>query len=123
MTDPPAFTVLDALATATPETPIFGMALGMLQGRPKLVMDAFSAEVLGVILAVGAGVLIGMFDVFNTEATPKMISRTSPNLIDLLLFVGMGALFVASFCVVSGNRALVPLKDPRLHEALNYDNP
>ena len=46
-----------------------------------------------------------------------------PNLIDLLLFVGMGALFVASFCVVSGNRALVPLKDPRLHEALNYDNP
>ena len=46
-----------------------------------------------------------------------------PGFVDLLLFVGMGAVFLASFCVVSGNRSLVPLKDPRLHEALNYDNP
>ncbi len=46
-----------------------------------------------------------------------------PGLTELLLLVGMGAIFAASFCLVSGNRSLVPLKDPRLHEALNYDNP
>ena len=46
-----------------------------------------------------------------------------PGLTELLLLAGMGAIFVASFCLVSGNRSLVPLKDPRLHEALNYDNP
>jgi hypothetical protein len=46
-----------------------------------------------------------------------------PGLAHLLLLVGMGAIFAASFCLVAGNRSLVPLKDPRLHEALNYDNP
>ena len=46
-----------------------------------------------------------------------------PGLTEMLLLVGMGAIFVASFCLISGNRSLVPLKDPRLHEALNYDNP
>ncbi len=44
-------------------------------------------------------------------------------LVEILAFVGMAAIFVASFCLVAGNRSLVPLKDPRLHEALNYDNP
>lgn len=46
-----------------------------------------------------------------------------PGLTELLLLAGMGAIFVASFCLFAGNRSLVPLKDPRLHEALNYDNP
>jgi hypothetical protein len=46
-----------------------------------------------------------------------------PGLTEILLLVGMGAIFIASFCLVAGNRSLVPLKDPRLHEALNYDNP
>ena len=46
-----------------------------------------------------------------------------PGLTEILLFAGMGAIFVASFCLIAGNRSLVPLKDPRLHEALNYDNP
>lgn len=46
-----------------------------------------------------------------------------PTIPDFLLFVGMAAIFLASFCLVAGNRSLVTLKDPRLHEALNYDNP
>lgn len=46
-----------------------------------------------------------------------------PGLTEILLLVGMGAIFLASFCLFAGNRSLVPLKDPRLHEALNYDNP
>ncbi len=46
-----------------------------------------------------------------------------PGLVDALAFVGFAGLFVASFCLIAGNRSLVAIKDPRLHEALNYDNP
>lgn len=41
----------------------------------------------------------------------------------LVCLVGMGGIFLASFCVVAGKRSLVCTRDPRLHEALNYDNP
>ncbi len=46
-----------------------------------------------------------------------------PPLPELLCLVGMGAIFLASFCLIAGKRSLVPINDPRLHEALNYDNP
>ncbi len=41
---------------------------------------------------------------------------------ELLCFVGLGGLFVSAFCFIASDRALVPLKDPRLGEALNYTN-
>ena len=44
-------------------------------------------------------------------------------LVEILGLVGMTGFYVASFCVVAGDRALVPLKDPRLVEALNFENP
>ena len=56
----------------------------------------------------------------NIETT---MMNVMPGVTELLLFIGMAAIFVASFCLIAGNRSLVPLKDPRLHEALNYDNP
>ena len=48
---------------------------------------------------------------------------TMPTLVDGLIFVGMLGVMIGFFCLISGNRSLIPLKDPRLHEALNYDNP
>jgi hypothetical protein len=42
---------------------------------------------------------------------------------ELLCLVGMGLVFIASFCLIAGRRSLVPVHDPRLHEALNYENP
>lgn len=43
-------------------------------------------------------------------------------LVEVLALIGMTGLYTASFCVVAGDRALVPLADPRLAEALNYEN-
>lgn len=40
----------------------------------------------------------------------------------LLCLVGVGGLYVASFCWLAGSRALIPMKDPRLVESLNYTN-
>lgn len=46
-----------------------------------------------------------------------------PPLPELLCFAGIGLIFVTSFCVIAGRRSLVARQDPRLHEALNYNNP
>lgn len=44
------------------------------------------------------------------------------SLVDVLCFVGLGGLYVAIFSFIASNRPLVPLRDPRLGEALNYTN-
>ena len=44
-------------------------------------------------------------------------------LADIGCAVGVIGLFVAIFCLIARDRPLVPLKDPRLREALNYHNP
>ncbi len=46
-----------------------------------------------------------------------------PGLVEIVILIGMIGIFVASFCLIAGNRSLVAINDPRLHEALNYDNP
>ena len=42
-------------------------------------------------------------------------------LIDLACVIGMIGVFLALFCLIARDRALVPLKDPRLGEALNHE--
>ena len=41
--------------------------------------------------------------------------------IDLACMVGVIAVYIAMFCMIAGNRSLVPLQDPRLGEALNHE--
>lgn len=43
-------------------------------------------------------------------------------LIEIVCLIGFTSLYTAFFCFFAANRALVPLKDPRLGEALNYTN-
>ena len=42
---------------------------------------------------------------------------------ELLALLGFAGLYIASFCFIAGDRSLVPQKDPRLVEALNFENP
>ena len=42
---------------------------------------------------------------------------------DLAIAAGLIGLFLAIFFIISGNKPLVPLKDPRLGESLNHHNP
>ena len=48
--------------------------------------------------------------------------RFPVGLIDLSLLVGLGGLYVAGILRVASRVALVPVKDPRLHEALAFEN-
>ena len=58
---------------------------------------AFLAEVLGVALAVGMATLFGLLPI-NIEATPEMLARTEPNLLDLLVAVLAG--FAGAYAMV-----------------------
>ncbi|MCH2178599.1 MAG: quinol:cytochrome C oxidoreductase [Mariniblastus sp.] len=44
-------------------------------------------------------------------------------LVDIPCVIGMAGVFVALFCLIARDRPLVPLKDPRLGEALAHHNP
>ena len=52
----------------------------------------------------------------------KHVAQFPFPLVELVCLVGFSGLFVGFFCLIAADRPLVPLKDPRLGEALNYTN-
>lgn len=44
-------------------------------------------------------------------------------LVQIPVAIGMIGLFVALFCFIARDKSLIPLKDPRLGESLNFKNP
>jgi uncharacterized hydrophobic protein (TIGR00271 family) len=89
--------IIGAMLVSPLMTPIFGVALGMLTGDSRLFWKALGAEFAGVALAVGSAYLFGMLWI-TAEATPAMLARTNPSLLDLL---------VAVFAGLAGGYALV----------------
>ena len=98
--------IIGAMLVSPLMTPIFGVALGMLEGDTRLLSRALLAETVGVILAIGSAFLVGMMQFTGGEATTEMLIRTQPNLLDLL---------VAIFAGFAGAYALV---DERISPAL-----
>ncbi|MBL4683706.1 MAG: hypothetical protein JKY37_03885, partial [Nannocystaceae bacterium] len=43
-------------------------------------------------------------------------------LADVTTFIGIGGIVLATFTWALGRAALVPLKDPRLEESINFEN-
>ena len=78
-------------------TPIFGMSLALVRGETHLFGRAVQAEVVGVATSVAMGVMLGLI-LGNFEPTPEMLSRTKPNLLDLLVAVLAG--FAGAYALV-----------------------
>lgn len=97
--------IIGAMLVAPLMTPIFGITLGLLLGRPDLLGYALRAEIMGVLLAVSIALLFGFLPL-QMQVTPEMMARTHPNLLDLL---------VAIFAGLAGSYALV---DERLSPSL-----
>ena len=97
--------IIGAMLVSPLMTPIFGITVGLLRGDARLLFASLRAELGGVILAIAAAFLFGMLPFYNS-ATPEMLSRTEPNLIDLM---------VAVFAGMAGAYALV---DERVSPAL-----
>ncbi len=55
---------------------------------------------------------------------PNVSAERLPlGVIDLLVLVGLGALYLAGLAGVAGRHSLVPVNDPRLGESLVFENP
>ena len=95
-----AAVVIGAMLVAPLMTPIFGIALGLIRGNARLLGRALLAEAVGIVATISIAILIGVI-LPGIEVTDQMLSRTHPNLLDLL---------VAVFAGLAGAYALVDEK-------------
>lgn len=92
--------IIGAMLVAPLMTPIFGIALALIRSDMLLLGRALKAEIVGVTAAIAMSFIIGLLYP-ALEPTPEMISRTEPQLFDLL---------VAVFAGLAGAYALVDEK-------------
>lgn len=93
--------VIGAMLVAPLMTPIFGISMALVRGDSDLLKRALQAELLGVLMAVAMGVLVGLLMLSlapSYEATHEMISRTRPNLFDLVVAVLAG--FAGTYALI-----------------------
>jgi len=89
--------VIGAMLVAPLMTPIFGISLALVRGEAKLLGRAARAEIVGVVAAVTMGFILGLL-LGDIEPTPEMLSRTRPNLFDLIVAVLAG--FAGAYALV-----------------------
>ena len=56
------------------------------------------------------------------ESAPFASTTFRPAIIDLTVLIGVGGIFIAAWFYMASRAALRPLADPRLHEALAFEN-
>lgn len=89
--------VIGAMLVAPLVTPIFGISLALVRGDTGLLGHAVRAEVVGVTAAVSMGFILGFF-LGDFEPTAEMLSRTRPNLFDLIVAILAG--FAGAYALV-----------------------
>ena len=82
--------VIGAMLVAPLMTPILGLGLGLVRGDTHLIGIALRAEVTGVAVSILAGAALGVVLPTGFEPTHEMLSRTTPNLFDLLVAILAG---------------------------------
>jgi hypothetical protein len=83
--------VIGAMLVAPLMTPILGLALALVRGDAGLLGIALRSEIVGVVISITAGCILGLTLPQYFEPTSEMLSRTQPNLFDLLVAVLAGA--------------------------------
>lgn len=81
--------IIGAMLVAPLMTPIFGIALSLVRGAHKLLGRALRAEVMGILLCIGISYIFGLIPM-AIEPTHEMLSRSQPNLLDLMVAVFAG---------------------------------
>ena len=81
--------IIGAMLVAPLMATIFGIALALIRGDARLLGRASQAEIAGVVAAIGMGFLLDAVYP-SLEPTPEMISRTQPQLFDLMVAIFSG---------------------------------
>ena len=89
--------IIGAMLVAPLMTPIFGMALALIRGDAHLLGRASQAELAGVAAAILMGFFLGLVYP-SLEPTPEMLSRTQPQLFDLMVAIFSG--FAGAYALV-----------------------
>lgn len=82
--------VIGAMIIAMLLGPISGIALALVDGDVQLLRQAIIAEVAGVLVVLGVAFGIGFIH-RDLPLTHEILSRTSPNILDLVIALAGGA--------------------------------
>ncbi len=89
--------IIGAMLVSPLMTPIIGTSLGLVVGDTKLFANSLRSVVIGTVLAIFFSALLGFLPL-ALEATPEMLSRVKPTLLDL--FVAVLAGFAGSYAMI-----------------------
>ena len=89
--------IIGAMLVSPLMTPIIGSSLGLVIGDGRLFANSLRSVVIGTVLAIFFSALLGILPL-ALEATPEMLSRVRPTLLDL--FVAVLAGFAGSYAMI-----------------------
>ncbi|MEM7008143.1 MAG: TIGR00341 family protein [Thermodesulfobacteriota bacterium] len=89
--------IIGAMLVSPLMTPIIGSSLGLVIGDGRLFANSLRSVVVGTVLAIFFSALLGFLPL-ALEATPEMLSRVRPTLLDL--FVAVLAGFAGSYAMI-----------------------
>ncbi|MBK6768937.1 MAG: DUF389 domain-containing protein [Ardenticatenales bacterium] len=89
--------IIGAMLVAPLMSAIIAVALGIVEGQPRLLADGISASARGMALAVIVSLLIGLA-IGGGELTPEMLARTRPGFLDLAIALASGAAGAWALC-------------------------
>jgi len=79
--------------------PILAITIGIVLGKPKLIKQGISAELIGIIFAILVGFMWGMI-IPDVELTNSLQIRMYPTLADLFIAIAAGA--AAAYSLMKG---------------------
>lgn len=82
--------IIGAMIVAMLLGPITGVSLALVDGDNKLLKGSLLTLVMGTLVVLGTAFIIGLVHI-RIPITPEIMSRTSPNLIDLMVALAGGA--------------------------------
>ncbi|HHJ06192.1 MAG TPA: DUF389 domain-containing protein, partial [Anaerolineae bacterium] len=85
-----AAVIIGAMLVAPLMSPILAMAMSMVHGNLRLLLTAAEATAKGIFMAIMVGVIVTIVSPIET-ATPEIMARTAPNLLDLMVALASGA--------------------------------
>ncbi|MFB3148804.1 MAG: DUF389 domain-containing protein [Thermodesulfobacteriota bacterium] len=89
--------IIGAMLVSPLMTPIIGSSLGLVIGDGRLFANSLRSVVIGTVLAILFSSLLGFLPL-ALEATPEMLLRVRPTLLDLLVAVLAG--FAGAYAMI-----------------------